>query len=181
MKTYLTLAAISITLISCSDSNKYEITADSVGPLSKNTTINELYSVFEKDSLVDDSGSTDFRIPQGEVTIYEKGGKKLLKLTPEKNTTDSKIKYIQVFDNRFKTSEGITVKSTFKDIQDNYKIRSIENLIGAIVIFVEQSDVYFTIDKKHLPGDLMFNTESKIELSQIPDEAPIKYLQIGWE
>ncbi|TVZ51663.1 hypothetical protein [Dokdonia sp. Hel_I_53] len=181
MKIYITLTAVLLTLSSCSDANTHKITQDTVGPLSKSTTINDLSIVFKNDSLVDDSGSNDFRTPQGEVTVFEKGGKKLLKLTPQTNTKESKVKYIQVFDDRYETDQGITLKSTFKDIQNAYTIRSIENLIGAIVIFVNESDAYFTIDKKHLPGDLKFNTSSKIELSQIPDDAPIKYLQIGWE
>ena len=181
MKKYSIAAAIALTLTACNDASNYSITESAVGPLSKTATVNELSSIFANDSLVDDAGNSDFRIPQGDVTVYEKGGTQLLKLTPQAATKDATIKTIQVLDNRFETSEGLSLQSTFKDIQSAHTIRSIENFIGSIIILVDDSDVYFTIDKKHLPGDLMFDTNAKIELSQIPDDAPIKYLQIGWE
>jgi len=47
------------------------------------------------------------------------------------------------------------------------------------VIFVKESDLYFTIDKSELPGNLRYGT-STIEEVQIPGEAKIKYLMIGW-
>jgi len=48
------------------------------------------------------------------------------------------------------------------------------------VIFPKQSNLYFTIDKEELPENLRFST-SDIEAVQIPDDAKIKYLMLGWE
>ena len=129
---------------------------------------------------MDATGSSDFKTPRGYVTVFEKGGQKLLELGPSSSESDATINYIRVYDERYKTAEGITTKSTFKDIQDGYKIKRIENLISTIVVLIEDNDIFFTIDKKHLPSELMFDTKTKIEFSQIPDDAPIKYVQISW-
>ena len=48
------------------------------------------------------------------------------------------------------------------------------------MIFVDEINAFFTIDKKQLPGELRFDTSAKIEAIHIPDEATIKYFMIGW-
>jgi hypothetical protein len=48
------------------------------------------------------------------------------------------------------------------------------------VVFPKGSNLYFTIDKEELPESLRFSTAS-IEAVQIPDDAKIKYLMLGWE
>ncbi len=50
-----------------------------------------------------------------------------------------------------------------------------------MVVFLKETDVYLTIDKKHLPEELRYDMNIEIEASQIPDSAPIKYFMIGWE
>jgi len=179
-KHIITLSLLGIVLSSCSNAGNFSISNETVGPLTKTTKVSELKSIFANDSLVDATGTTDFSTPQGYVTVFEKGGKKLLELGPSANESDATVNYIRVYDERFKTSEGITTKSTFKDIQNGYEIKRIENLISTVVVLIENNDIYFTIDKKHLPSELMFDTQSKIEFSQIPDDAPIKYVQISW-
>ena len=52
--------------------------------------------------------------------------------------------------------------------------------LRSIVIFPKASNLYFTIDKEELPENLRFSM-SDIEAVQIPDEAKIKYLMVGWE
>ncbi|WP_298325365.1 hypothetical protein [uncultured Dokdonia sp.] len=179
-KHIITLSLLGLVVASCSNSGNFSISSETVGPLTKTTKVSELKTAFANDSLVDATGATDFKTPQGYVTVFEKGGKKLLELGPSSNESDATINYIRVYDERFKTTEGVTTKSTFKDIQDGYKIKRIDNLISTIVVLIEDNDIFFTIDKKHLPSELMFDTQSKVELSQIPDDAPIKYVQISW-
>ena len=99
----------------------------------------------------------------------------------DENDPNSTIKNIQVFDSRFKTEKGLTTASTFKDVKANYTIDNIETTINAMVIFLKETDVYLTIDKKSLPEDLRYNLDLEVEASQIPDGAPIKYFMIGWE
>lgn len=176
------IALCIITLASCSKGEgNFKITNTSIGSLSQENVVTELKTLFINDSLVDQTGDNDFTVPKGTVTVYEKGGKKLLLLTPKTGENDATISQIQVFDNRYTTLEGVHLGSTFKDISDNYTISRVENLFTTVVVFVKESDVFFSIDKKNLPGDLRFDSDVKVELSQIPDDAPIKYLQMIWE
>lgn len=179
-KQLFTLSLLSLLAISCTNSGNFAITNDAVGPLTRTTSVSELKAVFANDSLVDATGDQEFTTPRGYVSVFEKGGKKLLELGPSSPDRDATINYIRVYDERYKTDGGVTTKSTFKDIASGYDIKRIDNLISSIVVLVENSDVYFTIDKKHLPSELMFDTDVKVELSQIPDDAPIKYVQISW-
>lgn len=174
------LLVLVISLISCNQEKPFSISQDAVGLLTKETKMSELKTLFPNDSLADYNTSSQYKNLASGVTLYEKGGNKLLRIIPKSNEEESLIENIQIFDERFQTSKGISLQSTFKDIQDAYSIKRIENLIDMVVIFVNDSDAYFTIDKKHLPAELMFNTSSKVEQTQIPDEAPLKYLKVGW-
>lgn len=180
IKKIVILVILSIALLGCSGETAFTIGKDHVGPITRTTSFADLKTLFENDSLVTETGSQEISSAKGDLILYEKGGKKLLQLSPTTAEGDKKVKFIQIFDKRYTTAQGINLGSTFKDIQDAYTLRRIENLIATIVIFVNEGDEYFTIDKKHLPANLMFDTDTKIEATQIPDDTPIKYLMIGW-
>ena len=90
------------------------------------------------------------------------------------------IENVRIMDPRYVSEKGIGLKSTFKDIQSKYDIKKIVTTLKSIVIFPKGSNLYFTIDKEELPENLRFST-SDIEAVQIPDDAKIKYLMVGWE
>ena len=94
---------------------------------------------------------------------------------------ESVITNIQIFDERYTTPSGLNKASTFKDIKANYEIAGVENAINSVVVFLKNSNVYVTIDKKELPEDIRYNYSAKVEASQIPDEAKFKYFMIGWD
>ena len=177
---FITVLVIALTLSSCTNDTAFTIAKNKVGPLTATTPISELKALFENDSLVGANGNEEFTNAKGDILVFEKGGTKLLQLSPSSSERDTTVKFIQIFDPRYVTSKGIGINSTFKDIQDAYKIKRIDNLLGTIVIFVNDGDEYFTIDKKHLSANLMFDTDTTIEATQIPDEAPLKYFMIGW-
>lgn len=104
----------------------------------------------------------------------------MLKLTANSDSI-SKIGIIQVLDPRFRTEEGIGLQSTFKEIKDSYAIKKIVTSLNNVIIFIENSDVYFTIDKKELPASLRYDTSINIEEVQIPDDSKIKYMMVGWD
>ena len=119
---------------------------------------------------------------QGEVEIYEKGGTKLLLVSPyDESDPNSEIANVQVFDSRYTTEKGLSKASTFKDVKANYEIAAIENAINSVVVFLKGTSLYLTIDKKELPEEVRYNFNQKIEASQIPDEAKFKYFMIGWD
>ena len=103
-------------------------------------------------------------------------------LTPN-NIADSSatITNIRINDSRYKTEKGITTLSTFKDIQETYKISKIDNLINSIVISVNEINAQFAIEKTELPANLRYDMSTNIEASQIPDNARIKYFFINWD
>ena len=154
------------------------ITNDSIGKLEKISLARDLDLIYADDSIVKDTFTSKLGAAYQKVKVFEKGGKHLLTITPS-NDSIPVIENIRVFDKRFSTETGIGLNSTFKDIQDNYTVKKIVTTLSSIVIFVKESDLYFTIDKEELPANLRFGT-NKIEDVQIPDEAKVKYLMIGW-
>ena len=179
-KNLLTLFILTIILVSCDHDDAYTITTTSVGPLTQETKVNEIKDVFAKDSIIDKNSNRNSISDSGIITVYEKGGNKLLNLIPATKADTATIKTIQIFDPRYKTKKGITTKSTFKDLQDAYTINKVESLLSTIIVFVDEINAYFTIDKKELPGELQFGPGTKVEPVQIPDDAKIKYFMIGW-
>ncbi len=182
-KTLLILGIVSLAFVQCGkDSDPFLIKNGSIGELKKELKIKKIDSIFATDSIVKINSSPNALETQGEVEIYEKGGKLLLLLSPDnENDPNSTITNIQVFDPRYKTEKGLSTASTFKDLKENYTIDNIENTINAVVIFLKETDVYITIDKKNLPESLRNNMDLKIEASQIPDSATFKYFMIGWD
>ncbi len=181
MKILLTIIGLGLITISCNNDNQFRISEDFIGPLTKTTPINEVKATFINDSVVPVIGAAS-GVSTGTLLVYEKGGKQLLQIDPkEENDGFSTVGNIRIFDERYKTTKGINLKSTFKDISQAYSIKRIENMLGIILLYLEDSDIYITIDKKYLPGDFKFDTSRKIDPINIPEDAPIKYLMIGWE
>jgi len=182
-KTLLIIGIVSLAFIQCGkDSDPFLIKNGSIGNLTNQIKVKQIDSIFATDSIVKINSSPNALETQGEVEIYEKGGKQLLLLSPNnENDPNSTITNIQVFDSRYKTEKGLTTASTFKDVKANYTIDNIETTINAVVVFLKETDVYLTIDKKSLPEELRYDMDIEIEAGQIPDDAPIKYFMIGWE
>jgi hypothetical protein len=142
----------------------------------------QIDSIFAMDSIVKLNSIKDAIGTQGEVEIYEKGGKKLLLLSPNNETDpESPITNIQIFDNRYHTEGGLNVLSTFKEVKEQYTVGDVLTSFNAVVVFLEGSDVYITIDKKELPEDIRYNNSIEVEASQIPDTAKFKYFMLGWD
>ena len=158
------------------------ISANSVGNLTKEVQIRELDSIYAQDSIVKQVSESELYKTNNEIEVYDKKGKKMLLLEPvQAFDSTSTVGFIQVLDPRFKTAKGLNTQSTFKDIVENYNISRIENTLSAAVIFIDDLNIYVTIDKKQLPADLRYDTQKRIQAAQIPDEAKIKYFMIDWD
>jgi len=184
MKKLLTLSTICLLLLTqCGkDSDPFLISKDRIGPITKNTQMRQLDSIFANDSIVSLAELAEAPETKGEVEIYEKGGKKLMLLSPEnEDDPNSLISNIQIFDDRYVTDKGLGLGSTFADVKANYEIVAVENAINSIVVFLKDSDVFITIDKKQLPENLRYNFTSKVEATQIPETATFKYFMVGWD
>lgn len=184
MKKTLLLGAIATLLfVQCGkETDPYMISNGQIGSFTKEFQTKQIDSVFATDSIVKLNPTENALGTQGEVEIWDKNGEKLLLLSPDnERDPNSTITNIQVFDSRYKTDKGLNSGSTFKDLKDNYTITNLQTTINSVVIFLEETDVYVTIDKKQLSENLRYDPSLKIEASQIPDEATFKYFMIGWE
>lgn len=166
--------------ISCAEKDTtFLITENSIGPLQKSTALDELESIYSQDSVVRDTFRSNLGSKTGKVKVFEKGGKHLLTLTPNQDSIPG-IENIRIFDARYTSDKGIGLESTFGDIRAQYAIKKIVTTLNSVVVFPKQSNLYFTIDKAELPESLRY-TSSSVEAVQIPDNAKVKYLMIGWE
>lgn len=170
-------------LTSCSnESDPFLIDQNSVGPLTSETQVRELDSIFTNDSVVNQVNQSQFSSRNNEIEIYDNSGSRLLLLEPvQAFDSTSTIGYIRVIDSRYKTSKGLGPQSTFGEIVENYNISRIENTLSAAVVFIDDLNLYITIDKKELPADLRYDTQKRIQASQIPDDAKFRYFMINWD
>lgn len=180
-RTLTLLLFLSLFFIQCKkQDNTFLITNTSIGKLKKITAVTEIEKTFIQDSVIRDTNTIKLISSTKKIEVYEKGGKHLLSLTPNLDSIP-KIRNIRVHDPRYKTTKGIGINSTFKDIRDNYTIKKISTSLNNIIVFLKEEDIYITIDKKELPESLRYATNTSIEEVQIPDTAKIKYFMIGWE
>lgn len=183
MKKTIFLGLLVACLTSCADKeDPFVIYKDHIGKLHKEATVKQLDSIFANDSLVKRIGEGDYvQAGKDKYLVYGKDEELLFTLTPrQQHDENEKIKTVQIHDDRFKTEAGISLKSTFKDIRDNYTIKYIHNTMRTLVITTDKKE-YFTIDKKELPEDLRYDMSLTIQAVQIPDEAKIKQFMINWE
>ncbi|GGE01122.1 hypothetical protein [Planktosalinus lacus] len=182
-KTFLTLSIISLLFSACEeDKDPFLINTNGIGSITKETKIRQLDSIFENDSLVKIPEEANRMSNMEQFEIYEKGGQKLLLITPQKSKDpEARINNVQVFDERYKTENGLTINSTFKEVKEKYTISSIVNTMRSIVISLEGTDVYITIDKEVLPDAIKYQFGSEVKATDIPDDAKIKFFMIGWE
>lgn len=182
-KIYILLAVTALLFVQCKENeDPYRIYEGGIGKITPTTKIKQLDSIFATDSIVKTSASPNAIETQGEVEIYEKGGKRLLFVTPkDENDPNSRISDILIYDSRFQTKEGLNANSTFKDFKEAYTINRIDRILNGVLVSFEDSDIYLTIDAKQLTPEARDNKDFKIEPSHIFDSAPIKYLRIDWD
>ncbi len=183
MKTPLAYLSLLLIIATACNTPKdpFEVAKQHVGLLTDSTEVRQLKSVYLKDSIVKHIGGDEFTGAKNNIDVFDETGQKVLELTPTHSLdSTSVIETVQILDAKYKTAKNISISSTFKDIADAYQITRIDNLINSIVITVKSINASFTIDKKELPSNLRVDMDLKIEASQIPDTAKIKYFFIHW-
>lgn len=184
LKNILSILLVSLLFVQCSKENRYLIEKGKVGFLSKETTVLELNTIFESDSIVSNlpsnnssNGEKLFSVGDDEYEIFSVKGEKLLEISPVvHNDSLSKIKSIQIFDRNYKTDKGISLQSTFKDINENYLVNKVETTLTSATLFIDELNATISIDKKDL-GISSFSRD-EVSIDQIPDIAKIKYFTI---
>lgn len=181
----LYLPALTLSLVFLANCRKepeitYLITENSIGKLENNSLVRDLEVIFVNDSVVKDTTSINLPNSAKKIKVFEDGGQLLLTITPSTDSIPT-IENVRIEDGRYKTEKGIGLNSTFKEIRDNYTISKIIGSMNNVVIFLKDSNIYFTIDKEQLPENLRYGNTSNIEAVQIPDNAKLKYMMIGWD
>lgn len=183
-KFILLFVVLTISLGSCNKNAHFHIEKGRVGKLTKNTTIEELSSIFSNDSLVvnlsepslSEGNESKYFKEDDTYLVYDKTGKHLLTIIPLKQQDSlSTIKSIEIFNNKYKTKKGISLYSPYKDIRTAYQI-SITNTLLSAHIDIDELNATMSIDKKEI-GINEFNRD-KISSDQIPDLARIKHFTI---
>jgi hypothetical protein len=148
-----------------------------VGYLNSTTLINELPDIFKNDSIVSNLsegalGDNYFQ-DDDEYLIYSKNGKHLLTIVPkEQLDSTSTIKSIQIFDDRFQTTTGLNIRTSFSDLRANNAIDKIESSFYSATLFIDELNATIAIDKEEL-GLKAFSNQ-KVTIEQIPDLAKMK-------
>ena len=183
--TIVVLIVSAILFAGCSKDKKpdpFLIKKNQIGLLTDSTMVKDLDKVFANDSVVRYVAGDEFAGSVNSIEVYEKGGNKLLDLSPkEALDSTSVISSVTIFDSRFKTLKDISILSTFKAINEAYNISKIDRLIdNSLVVSVNEINASFTIDKNDLPTALRFSTEASLDPIQIPGDTKIKYFIIHW-
>ncbi|BAO74701.1 hypothetical protein [Winogradskyella sp. PG-2] len=182
--TFCVIIICALLLSSCakdSKPNPFLIEKNNIGLLTDSTQVKELDTIFSNDSVVRYIAGDEFAGSINSIEVYEKGGLKLLDLSPkEALDSTSVISSVRIIDSRYKTEKNISTISTFGELQAAYKVSKIDNLINSIVISVNEINASFTIDKKELPASMRFDMDMTIDAIQIPEKAKIKFFMVHW-
>lgn len=181
-KTLYTITLIAGLLASCGQQDqKFVIKDDQIGLLHKGALIKQVDSIFAQDSIVSSSAKAIEGF-QNEVTVFDKEGNRLMVLSPDQNNNpNSPITHIQITDPRYKTTKGIGINSTYGDIKKQYTIQKVETTFSSVIVFLENSPIYISIDKDALPENIRYNLNLKVEPTQIPNDAKIKLFMVSWD
>jgi len=157
------------------------IAKNQLGLITPETKISELSSILVSDSIPELNEDNDL-LPDSVIDVYNETGELSLIIEPD-YLSDSlvTIDEIRILDSKYKTKKGLSIDSNFKMIYENYKIDNIQNSINNVILSIHDLGAYIVIDKKHLPSEIRFDTEVKIEANQIPNEAPIRYFWLRFE
>jgi len=172
----LLVMILALAFVQCSN-EKFTIAKGKVGEVTTSTTVKDLDKIFENDSIVkvlsEGIKGDNYSQDDDEYLIYEKGGKHLLTLVPKEQLDEtSTFKSVEIFDNRFKTENGININSNFGEINANVTINNIESSILSAILYIDELNVTMAIDKEEL-GLKGFSLQ-KVTLDQIPDLAKPK-------
>ena len=182
MKKVLFILSTVLAFSSCSkEPDHFLWNKDQIGHITKETKVYQLDSLYSNDSIVNRIKGDEFSNGANEIEIFEKGGKHLLSLTPsEALDSTAVIENVIVRDPRYKTEKGITINSTFKEIDTAYKVTGIDNMIDDAIIWVDGENFYFSISKENLPSEVKYDMNSTVEKTMIPDATKPQYVFVAW-
>lgn len=177
MNKFIGLLLLSIIFVQCGQDKDTMILKNQLGKITKNTSIEELDKLFKNDSIQKLPVDTDM---VREYRVFGQDGKtSLVFLTKVRNDSIKGLELVKIYSDRYITEKGVSTKSTFKDVADNYSIDKIETSFSAAILFVDELNATVLVNKSDLNLDEFDMRE--IRADQIPDEAKINYISLWFE
>jgi len=177
MNKFIGLLLLSIIFVQCGQDKDTMILKNQLGKITKNTSIEELDKLFKNDSIQKLPVDTDM---VREYRVFGQDGKtSLVFLTKVRNDSIKGLELVKIYSDRYMTEKGVSTKSTFKDVADNYSIDKIETSFSAAILFVDELNATVLVNKSDLNLDEFDMRE--IRADQIPDEAKINYISLWFE
>lgn len=177
MKKIIGFIVIGLLFVQCGRDTNLKIAKNQLGTIGVNTSIEDLDNLFKNDSVVKLPENSDV---VREYDVYDKEGNKLLVIrTKFIRDSIAGIEFIKIYSDKYKTENDISTASTFKDLVDNFSINKIEPSFNSAIVFIDELNATFALDKKDLNiGEFDMG---KISQGQIPDMAKIQYITLWFE
>jgi len=177
MNKFIGLLLLSIIFVQCGQDKDTMILKNQLGKITKSTSLEELDKIFKNDSI--EKFPKDADIIRG-YRVYGQDGKKSLEiLTHIENDSIKGLELVKIYSDLYITAKGVSTKSTYKDVADNYSIDKIETSFTAAILFVDELNATILLNKSDLNLDEFDMRE--IRADQIPDEANINYISLWFE
>ena len=177
MNKFIGLLLLSIIFVQCGQDKDTMILKNQLGKITKDTSLEELDKIFKNDSI--EKRPVDTELTR-EYRVYGADGKtSLVILTQVRNDSIKGLELVKIYSDQYVTEKGVSTKSTYKDVADNYSIEKIETSFSAAILFVDELNATVLLNKSDLNLD-EFDMRA-IRADQIPDEANINYISLWFE
>ena len=177
MNKFIGLILLSILFVQCGQDKDTMILKSQLGEITKDTSIEDLDKIFKNDSVEKYPLKSDIK---REYRVYGADGKMALSfLTRVQDDSIKGLELVKIYSDRYLTEKGISTKSSYKDVADNYSIDKIETSFSAAILFVDELNATVLLNKSDLNLDEFDMRE--IRADQIPDEARINYISLWFD
>lgn len=177
MKKFVGLILLSILFVQCGQDKDTMILKNQLGDITKDTSLEDLDKIFKNDSIEKYPVKSDIK---REYRVFGEDGKPaLVFLTLVENDTVKGLERVKIYSDKYMTEKGISTKSVYKDVADNYSIDEIETSFTAAILFVNELNATVLLNKSDLNLDEFDMRE--IRADQIPDKAKINYISLWFE
>lgn len=175
-----------ILLTSCNNNSEFLIEKNRVGPLTNETEIQELASIFSSDSLVAhlSEGALGFggamMESEDEFLVYSKEGEHLLTVVAE-NPLDSTslIDRVEIISKSYKTKTNVGIGSTFDQVNLNVQIDRVEKGLTSAILYVDELNATLVIDQKELGMNSL--RPGKMLLERIPGDSEFRSFTLWFD
>jgi hypothetical protein len=186
MMKYFGFISLLLWLSSCSKDDKNLISKNRLGDLTSNTKITQIDNILANDSVeliyaLDAFGKA---IPNTikEIEVYDTSGHQILLIKPSAGMdTLSTIRNIRILSEKYKTSEGLGIGSTFAEVKKYHDVSNIQSSLKSVIITLKDLNAFISFDREVLPGDVRFDMDAEITPIMIPDDAKINRFWINFD